>query len=123
MSETHSVYEALQWTLEDRLIKALRYSRKSVGQMADELGVHRNTIANYTSGRVKPDRRTLVAWAVATRVPVEFLETGRGVGGPPDGGTEAAPGGRLASLSSLTERKRSRVHGARDSTERYLLAA
>jgi len=131
MSEMHSAYGALQWDLSDRLTKAIRYSGKSTQQMADELGVHRNTITNYTSGRKSPDRRTILAWAVATGVPVEWLETGKGAGDPgdPDGGGAvpadgAAPaeGGHRAALASLTAMKRSRVRGAHD-TRRYPAAA
>lgn len=77
MSEMQARYEALDWTLGDRLEKALRFAGKSHQDMADDLGVHRNTISNYTSGRRPVDRRTKLAWAVATGVPFQWLDTGR----------------------------------------------
>lgn len=86
MSEMHARYEALEWTLGDRLEKALNYAGKSHQDMADDLGVHRNTIGNYTSGRRPVDRRTKLAWAVATGVPFKWLDTGRFPGEEDDGG-------------------------------------
>jgi transcriptional regulator with XRE-family HTH domain len=121
----YSAYGAPKWDLSDRLNKALRHSGKSTQQMADELGVHRNTISNYTSGRKQPDRRTILAWAVATGVPVVWLETGEAADdqGPSGGGAEVGAGSApRAALASLTAMKRSRVRGARD-TDGYPAAA
>jgi len=125
MSEMYSAHGAPKWDLSDRLNKALRHSGKSTQQMADELGVHRNTISNYTSGRKRPDRRTILAWAVATGVSVEWLEIGEVTsGGGPDGGGVGTPAGHTprAALASLTAMKRSRVRGARD-TDGHPVAA
>lgn len=58
------------------MAKAMRVAGKSGSQLADELGVHRNTINNYLHGRSTPDRRTLMAWAMACGVPLEWLERG-----------------------------------------------
>lgn len=49
----------LEPDLADRLHKSLRVSGMEVQQLAEELGVHRNTLSRYLSGRGKPDRRTL----------------------------------------------------------------
>lgn len=80
----------LEWDLQDRLKKAARVAGLSSSDLADALGVHRNTVANLLGGRSLPDRRTLIAWAFATGVPVEWLETGQesgdAPGGPPRGG-------------------------------------
>lgn len=92
MTQTHSAAPALAWDLQDRLAKALRVSGKSNGQLATELGVHRNTISNYLSGRQAPDRRTLIAWAFATGVPVEWLENGTTPAGPDNGPDEGGLG-------------------------------
>ena len=46
--------EDLNWDLCDRLGKSLRVSRLSVQEMADYLGVHRNTVGAYLNGRVEP---------------------------------------------------------------------
>ena len=75
---------ALEWDVCDRLGKSLRVSGKSNAQLADDLGIHRNTVGNYLSGRTPIDRRTLIAWAVVTGVPFKWLETGVAPG--PEGG-------------------------------------
>lgn len=76
----------------DRLHKSLRVSGKDVQGLAAELGVHRNTLSRYLSGRGKPDRRTLIAWALATGVPLRWLETGVFPGPDDDGGLWAPRG-------------------------------
>ena len=75
MSQMHDQSE-LEWTLNDRLHKALRISGMNATSMADALGVHRNTVNNYLTEKSPIDRRTLIAWAFATGVPFEWLETG-----------------------------------------------
>ena len=75
-----------EWDMLDRLAKALRVGHKSGAQLARELGVHRNTINNYLNGRTRPDRRTLIAWAMSTGVPLEWLESGVVPGPPEEGG-------------------------------------
>lgn len=91
MSEmTHSAYEALRPVQSDWLTKALHYSGKSAEQLADELGVHRNTISRFMNGRGKPPARHMIlAWAMATGVPLAYLETGEI---PPENGPDGGPG-------------------------------
>ena len=72
-----SIDERLGWDTLDRLRKAMRVSGHTPGTLADALEVHRNTISNYLSGRVQADRRTLLAWAMATGVPAEWLIDGK----------------------------------------------
>lgn len=92
----------LEWDMQDRLKKAMRVAGFSTSQLAEQLGVHRNTVTNCLSGRSLPDRRTLIAWAFATGVPVEWLETGQETtgdtpGGPPRGRvTRREPFARIA---------------------------
>lgn len=74
------------WDLSDRLHKALRVSGLSAQELAAQLGIHRNSISNYTSGRVAPDRRTLIAWAMATGVRLDWLIDGTEPTDGPDGG-------------------------------------
>lgn len=82
-----------EWDLHDRLQKALRESGMSVAALAQRLGVHRNTISSSLHGRVAVDRRTILAWALATGVDAQWLETGKAPTRPgPDGG-EAPPTG------------------------------
>ena len=86
MSTQPSEPEVPQWDVADRLGKALRSSGVKPAQMALFLGVHRNTITNYTSGKVTPSRATLIAWADITRRPLHWIETGdQSVNSPPDG--------------------------------------
>jgi transcriptional regulator with XRE-family HTH domain len=90
MSQTTDLGGVLDWDLVDRLHKSLRISGVSVSKMADDLGVHRNTVTNYLSGRVAPDKRTITAWALSTGVPRLWLQTGQVTGGDDgnDGGNE-----------------------------------
>jgi transcriptional regulator with XRE-family HTH domain len=83
MSQMTDHAVGLEWDLQDRLAKSLRRSKKSVAQIAADLDVHRNTVSNYLSGRIVPDRRSRIAWAMATGVPPQWLETGEM---PSDGG-------------------------------------
>ena len=76
----YTVATVPEWDQRDRMAKALRVARKSGAQLAIELGVHRNTINNYLNGRTRPDRRTIIAWAMACGVSVEWLETGQEAG-------------------------------------------
>ena len=85
---------ALEWDLYDRLHKAMRVRGISTSELADELGVHRNTINNYLGGRSPIDRRTLVAWAFACGVPVRWLESG-------EPGPDTAPASRNARTRHL----------------------
>ena len=62
--------------LADRMSKALREGRVSVAEMAEYLGVHRNTLGRYLSGASAPKRQTLRLWALRTGVPFKWLETG-----------------------------------------------
>lgn len=90
MSQMHST-EELTFDLHDRLHKSLRVSGLSSKTLGDRIGVHRNTISNYLAGRTAVDRRTLIAWAFATGVPVEWLEHGT-VPDPAPQGTPAVTG-------------------------------
>lgn len=80
--------EELAFDQLDRLQKAMRVSGQSAVSLAAALGVHRNTIGNYLSGRTPVDRRTLIAWAMACGVPLEWLETGQAPTNGPGPGTE-----------------------------------
>lgn len=64
------------WDMPDRLGKTLKHAGVKAGDMAEYLGVSRNTVGNYTNGRTVPDKRTLRLWAMRTGVPLEWLETG-----------------------------------------------
>lgn len=64
------------WTLGDRMAKALKSQRISVQDMAEYMGISRNTITNWTHDKSRPTRGDLRLWAMRTGVPLEWLETG-----------------------------------------------
>lgn len=80
----------------------LRIAREHAGleqdELAERIGVSRNTVGNAEKGRVQPRKITLNAWALATGVPVSWIEGnsqkrpsdpggGGGQSGNPDRGT------------------------------------
>lgn len=71
------------WDLADRLNKALKVAGMSVQEMADYLGVHRNTVSAWINDRTPPDTRTIRLWAMRTGVPFEWLRDGTEPSGPP----------------------------------------
>jgi transcriptional regulator with XRE-family HTH domain len=64
------------WTLPDRMNKAMTTAGLSVTEMAELLGVHRNTIGGYIHGRIQPDEEMLKKWAVHTGVFYDWLVYG-----------------------------------------------
>lgn len=77
----------LEFDLTDRLTKSLKVSGLKVEELANRLGVSRATIANWTSGRTRPRKNDLRAWAAETAVPLQWLETGKL---PPSGGNDGS---------------------------------
>lgn len=65
-----------EWNTGDRMRKALDVAGVGVGEMAEYLGVNRNTVGTWINGRIMPRRSTLVLWALRTGVPLVWLETG-----------------------------------------------
>ncbi len=66
------------WTLGDRLRKAREDAGFSQVELAEVIGVSRNTISNHELGEGKrpPTPLLMRAWAAATAVPEEWLRTG-----------------------------------------------
>lgn len=81
MSQMHT-YADLAENLVDRMHRAMRISDMSTQELADKMGVHRNSVRNYLTGRRQPNRPALIAWAFATGVPLTWLETGHINGDP-----------------------------------------
>lgn len=79
MSEQPAPPAVPPWDLADRMRKALRHSGTGVQEMADYLGVARNTVSTWINGRIAPSVQTLRLWALKTGVPFEWL---RGDDGP-----------------------------------------
>lgn len=119
MSQMHTHHE-LEFDLHDRLRKAMRLSGKSVTDMATDLGIHRNTVNNYLSNKTPLDRRTLMAWALVTGVPPEWLENGVVAPGDPDpDGGQSTPRRGSDAVADLAASKRARHGGLH--TRRYPL--
>jgi transcriptional regulator with XRE-family HTH domain len=82
-----------QFDMADRLRKALRTADVGVQEMAEYLGVSRNTIGAWIGGRVVPGLAFIRLWAMRTGVSLKWLQTGespRPV--DPDGGELVASG-------------------------------
>ncbi|WP_159233465.1 helix-turn-helix transcriptional regulator [Mycolicibacterium vanbaalenii] len=67
----------------------LRIAREHAGleqdQLAELIGVSRNTVGNAEKGRVQPRRITINAWALACGVPASWISTGKVGDGPGNG--------------------------------------
>ena len=66
----------LRWDRADRLAKSLHVAEISVAEMAEYLGVHRNTVSGYLNRRIRPNKRTLSLWALRTGAPYDWLVDG-----------------------------------------------
>lgn len=65
------------FTLGDRLRKARELTEMTTRDFAAQIGVSQKTISDAENDRRAPRRITLLAYAMATGVPLEWLETGR----------------------------------------------
>jgi transcriptional regulator with XRE-family HTH domain len=82
-----------EFHLGDRLAKALEVAGVSNQEMADYLGVSRNTVGNYIHMRTPVTTGTLRLWALRTGVRMEWLQTGKAPsGGNPDQGSTVTKG-------------------------------
>jgi transcriptional regulator with XRE-family HTH domain len=62
-----------EWTITDRLKKAREHAGFTQVEMARELGIGRSTLAAYESGKNAIPRKIVLAWAICTGVPREWL--------------------------------------------------
>lgn len=100
-----------EWTQGDRLRKARSVLGLTVREFADLIGVSHGTITNAETDARTVRPITLKAWALATRVSIEWLQFGIGesTSGPPNGGQPVpnqAALDRLAAEKRGTTRKR-----------------
>lgn len=65
-----------EWTVGDRLRKALRTAGVSTSEMAEYLGITRETVSRYANADVHVPLQTLRLWALRTGVPLEWIQTG-----------------------------------------------
>ncbi|MFJ2370867.1 helix-turn-helix domain-containing protein [Microbacterium sp. NPDC087665] len=64
------------WTLVDRLRKSRMLADLDQGEIADRIGVARNTVSNWERGRSEPTATYFVRWASATGVTLDWLAAG-----------------------------------------------
>ena len=64
------------WDVADRMRKGLREAAIGIQDMADYLGVTRNTVGTWINGRNQPSTQTLRLWALRTGVSYEWLAKG-----------------------------------------------
>lgn len=78
MTEQPASPQALpQWDVADRLRKSLRHAGIGPSEMADYLGVSRQSVGNWINGRIEPSLQTLRLWALRCGVDYEWLAGGR----------------------------------------------
>lgn len=89
----------------------LRIAREFAGleqaDLAEMVGISRTSVSNAESGKTRPRKITLNAWALATGVPVTWLQTGEAPADP-DGGDEGSavpPAGLEPATCGLTVRR------------------
>lgn len=73
----------------------LRIAREEAGlgivELAERMGVARNTVGNAEAGKVRPRKVVLNAWALATGFDIHWLETGETPTGTNPGGGQECP--------------------------------
>lgn len=81
-----------EWDMADRLRKALRVADMHVSDMADYLGITRETVGRYINGHAGENvpLQTLRLWSLRTGVPLQWIQTGT-VDDPPNGKGSPAP--------------------------------
>ena len=77
MSVDADILARLEFDQADRLRRSLRISNVSVGDMAEYLGITRETCSRYINGRSETPLQTLRLWAMRTGVPFEWLQDGK----------------------------------------------
>ncbi|WP_228044889.1 helix-turn-helix domain-containing protein [Rhodococcus pyridinivorans] len=67
----------------DRMRKSLKHAGVSVNEMAEYLGITRETVSRYANhADVKVPLQTMRLWALRTGVPLEWLQSGTTPNGP-----------------------------------------
>lgn len=96
-----------QWDVADRITKALRHGSVTTGEMAQYLGVSRQTVGNWTHGRFEPSIQSMRLIALRCGVSYSWLRTGKADaqsdGPTPGPGIRAGQDGRV--LTYIASRK------------------
>lgn len=66
-----------------RMRLALEHAGVSVNEMAELLGVDRNTVGRYLNGHTTPRLSVLRVWAMRTAVPLDWIRFGEAPTPPP----------------------------------------
>ena len=86
----HAGWKVPTFTVGDRLKKARELAGYEQGDFAELIGVSKSTVSNHERDITRPKVIVLRAWAMATGVPMEWLETGKEPpAGPPSGPDES----------------------------------
>ncbi len=64
------------WTLVDRLRKSRLLADIDQASIAEALGVSRNTVSNWETGRSEPSATYFIRWAQVTGVTLDWLAEG-----------------------------------------------
>jgi transcriptional regulator with XRE-family HTH domain len=103
------------WTLGWRMQRALDFGHMKVQDMADELGVSRQTVSRWMSDKGTPPRRIYVQqWALRCGVPYEWLINGEVSQSPhPEGDGPVAQSSctLLLPLAGVNQRRFTRERG------------
>lgn len=106
----------------DRLRKAREDAGLSQAELAEQIGISRNTVGNAELGERTPLNVTLRAWAAVTAVPLEWLETGRTTPVPPPGPRRARRA-HAGVKRTDTELMQKRYHGHKHNLPQRLKVA
>ena len=68
------------WTLADRMRKAREAAGFDQSALARSLGISRNSVSNYETGRTHPHQPVRELWAQRCGVPYEWLTGGEPAG-------------------------------------------
>lgn len=110
-----------EFTLGDRLRKARELMGMDQAPFAEHIGVSRGTVSNYERGLTEHYKPIVLrAWALASGVPLEWLESGT----PPTNAPTPPDGGEALRRLTAAKQGRSQVVTARrGATPRYRDAA
>lgn len=67
------------FTLGDRLRKAREHAGLEQAQLAQLLGLSRQSVSNYERDLRTPNAAVILAWSIHTAAPCQWLETGQEV--------------------------------------------
>ena len=82
--------------------RALRVSGVGVQEMAEYLGVARNTVSTWINGKIVPSVQTVRLWALRTGAPYAWLKDGVNEGSPAPTGTGLPEGVRAKGFEPPT---------------------